>query len=161
MLKSGCATTAPAECSTCGIRIWLIGWLAVAAGLLAARRPAWALRGGAARAEQSSMPTTGQPLACRMHLMNQARKAQKPPKVPFWHDHFVFDGSLCSNCPTATTCSRSSAGPNIAIVTGHFTINENAKDSKTVELNRFVDMAHEGWWSGDLEVVRPPKKSSC
>ncbi len=48
-------------------------------------------------------------------------------------------------------------GPEYRVVTGHFTINENAKDSKTIELNRFVDMAHEGWWSGDLEIARPAK----
>ena len=30
-------------------------------------------------------------------------------------------------------------------------------DPKVVDLKRFVDMAPEGWWSGDLDVERPVK----
>ncbi len=98
-----------------------------------------------------------QPVACRVHLFNQARKAQKPPKVPFWHDHFALDGILLLKLPNGSYVFEIERGPEYRTCTGHFTINENAKDSKTVELNRFVDMSKEGWWSGDLEVVRPPK----
>ena len=43
---------------------------------------------------------TGEPLACRMHLTNQAGKVQKPPQVPFWHDHFAVDGSLTLKLPS-------------------------------------------------------------
>ncbi len=32
---------------------------------------------------------------------------------------------------------------------------EFSKDSQTIELERFADMAAEGWWSGDLDVARP------
>src|SRR5262249_1960900 len=42
---------------------------------------------------------TKQPLACRMHLTNAAGKALKAPKVPFWHDHFVFDGTIALKLP--------------------------------------------------------------
>ncbi len=41
--------------------------------------------------------------------------------------------------------------------TGHFTINNFADDSKRVELRRFIDMAADGWWSGDLDVRRPAR----
>jgi hypothetical protein len=134
----------------------LIGLATLAAALFTSVPTAWALRGG--QLELTVVDAvTGQPLACRMHLMNQARKAQKPPKVPFWHDHFVFDGTILLKLPNGSYVFEVERGPEYRIVTGHFTVNENAKDSKTVELNRFADMAHEGWWSGDLEVERSAK----
>ncbi len=134
----------------------LIGLAALAAVLLAPAPAAWALRGGQLELNVVDA-ATGAPVACRVHLMNQARKAQKPPKVPFWHDHFALDGTILLKLPNGSYVFEIERGPEYRVCTGHFTINENAKDSKTVELNRFVDMAHEGWWSGDLEVARPVK----
>ena len=101
---------------------------------------------------------TGQPLACRIHLTNQAGKVQKPPKVPFWHDHFIIDGSLTLKLPSGNFNFVVERGPEYLIVTGHFEIQDHAQDSKTVTLRRFVDMSREGWWSGDLEVERPKKE---
>ena len=40
---------------------------------------------------------------------------------------------------------------------GHFTIEHFADDSKQIELRRFIDMAADGWWSGDLDVRRPAR----
>ncbi|HEX4143295.1 MAG TPA: CehA/McbA family metallohydrolase [Pirellulales bacterium] len=100
---------------------------------------------------------TGQPVACRVHLTNQAGKVQKPPKVPFWHDHFVIDGNLTLKLPSGNFNFVVERGPEYLIVTGHFEIHDFAEDSKTIELRRFVDMSREGWWSGDLEVERPRK----
>ena len=134
----------------------LIGLTALAAGLFTAIPTAWALRGGQLELNVVDA-ATGQPVACRVHLMNQSRKAKKPPKVPFWHDHFALDGSILLKLPNGSYVFEIERGPEYRVVTGHFTINENAKDSKTIELNRFADMAHEGWWSGDLEVARPAK----
>src|SRR5688572_4921938 len=37
---------------------------------------------------------TKEPLAVRMHLKDQRGKAVKVPKVPYWHDHFTFDGKI-------------------------------------------------------------------
>ena len=35
-------------------------------------------------------------------------------------------------------------------------------DTKVVDLKRFVDMAADGWWSGDLDVERPAERPrSC
>jgi hypothetical protein len=101
---------------------------------------------------------TGEPLACRMHLTNQAGKVQKPPRVPFWHDHFVIDGSLMLKLPTGNFNFVVERGPEYLVVTGHFEIHDFAEDSKTITLRRFVDMSREGWWSGDLEVERPKKE---
>jgi hypothetical protein len=101
---------------------------------------------------------TGEPLACRIHLKNQKGKAQKPPKVPFWHDHFVVDGNLTLKLPKGNFNFVVERGPEYLVVTGHFEILDNAQDKKTIKLRRFVDMSKEGWWSGDLEVERPAKE---
>ena len=49
----------------------------------------------------------------------------------------------------------SSAGLEYLDQNGRFTFEAFADDSKQIELHRFVDMAAEGWWSGDLDVRRP------
>jgi hypothetical protein len=46
-------------------------------------------------------------------------------------------------------------GPEYLDQSGHFTIENFADDSKRIEMRRFIDMAAEGWWSGDLDVRRP------
>jgi hypothetical protein len=49
-------------------------------------------------------------------------------------------------------------GPEYRVRGGSFTIQRESKDVKTVDLPRFVNMAEEGWWSGDLHVHRPPEE---
>ena len=48
-------------------------------------------------------------------------------------------------------------GPEYVTRGGHFTIEHFADDSKEVDLRRFVDMAADGWYSGDLHARRPPR----
>ena len=47
-------------------------------------------------------------------------------------------------------------GPEYKFQNGHFTLERNANDTKTIEMQRFVDMKKEGWWSGDLHIHRLP-----
>jgi hypothetical protein len=100
---------------------------------------------------------TGKPLACRMHLTNAAKRPLKAPKVPFWHDHFVFSGSVTLKLPKGEYAFEVERGPEYLTRSGHFTMDDFSDDTKTVDLKRFVDMAGEGWWSGDLDVERPAK----
>lgn len=98
---------------------------------------------------------TGQPIACRMHLTGPKKRPYKPDKVPFWHDHFVVPGKLLLKLPLGNYTFVLERGPEYLDQTGHFTISHFADDSKTVEMRRFIDMAADGWWSGDLDVRRP------
>jgi hypothetical protein len=100
---------------------------------------------------------TGKSLACRMHLTNAAKRPLKAPKVPFWHDHFVFSGSVTLKLPKGEYAFEVERGPEYLARSGHFTMDDFSEDTKTVDLKRFVDMAAEGWWSGDLDVERPAK----
>ncbi len=100
---------------------------------------------------------TRQPLACRMHLTNASKKPLKAPKVPFWHDHFVFSGDITLKLPKGEYAFEIERGLEYLVRSGHFTMDDYSDDTKVVDLKRFVDMAAEGWWSGDLDVQRPSK----
>ena len=47
-------------------------------------------------------------------------------------------------------------GPEYYTRVGHFSVNRFGADHKTLAMKRIVDMASEGWWSGDLHVHRRP-----
>jgi hypothetical protein len=98
---------------------------------------------------------TGKPLAARMHLKNGKDKPVKPPKVPFWKDHFVFNGAIVLELPTGMYTFELETGPEYRVQSGYFQIDRGATDTKTVSMSRFVDMKKEGWWSGDLHIHRP------
>jgi hypothetical protein len=100
---------------------------------------------------------TGEPIACRMHLKNQAGRPVKAPRQPFFHDHFVFDGTIKLELPRGNYTFELECGPEYLQRSGHFGINDFADDQKHVDMKRFIDMSAEGWWSGDLHVHRPVK----
>jgi len=100
---------------------------------------------------------TGQPLAARLHLKDGRGRPVKPPHVPYWKDHFVFDGAITLELPPGRYTFELEHGPEYRAITGNFTLAKDSADTKTVELQRFVDMKKEGWWSGDLHIHRPPE----
>ncbi|NUQ61851.1 MAG: hypothetical protein HUU20_05150 [Pirellulales bacterium] len=100
---------------------------------------------------------SGKTLPCRMHLKTANGKPRKPEKLPFWHDHFVLPGNVMLSLPLGNYTFDIERGPEYVVRGGRFTINDFADDAKQIDLLRFVDMAHEGWWSGDLDVRRAPE----
>ncbi len=98
---------------------------------------------------------TGQPIACRMHLLGPKKRPFKPDRVPFWNDHFVIPGRILLKLPVGNYTFLVERGLEYVYVEGHFTIEHFADDSKKIELRRFANMAADGWWSGDLDVRRP------
>ena len=100
---------------------------------------------------------TGKPIPCRMHLKTARGRTRRVRGLPFWHDHFVLPGSVTLKLPRGTYTFEIERGPEYVIMSGHFTIQRNSDDTKTVKLKRIVDMKKEGWWSGELHVHRPVK----
>lgn len=100
---------------------------------------------------------TGQPIACRMHVVGPKKKPFKPEKVPYWHDHFVLPGKIVLKLPIGDYTFVIERGLEYLDRDGHFTINHFADDSTQVDLRRFIDMSVDGWWSGDLDVRRPAR----
>ncbi|HLA83360.1 MAG TPA: hypothetical protein VJL29_01085, partial [Thermoguttaceae bacterium] len=101
---------------------------------------------------------THKPLACRMHLYNARQRPQKVKGLPFWNDHFVFNGEATLRLPLGQYTFEIERGPEYPTTSGHFEIEAFADDAKEVTLKRFVDMSEHGWWSGDLDVRRPVKQ---
>ncbi len=100
---------------------------------------------------------SGQPLAVRMHLKDAKGKPVKPPKIPFWNDHFVFEGKIVLSLPTGNYTFEMEHGPEYRVMSGHFQIDNGASDNKEVVLSRFINMKEAGWWSGDLHIHRDLK----
>ena len=100
---------------------------------------------------------TGQPIACRMHLKSPNGKPRKVRGFPNWNDHFVFPGKVIFELPRGTYTLQIERGPEYQDHSGHFVIDNFADDAKTVTMKRFVNMADEGWFAGDLDVRRPLK----
>ncbi len=100
---------------------------------------------------------SGEPIACRMHLKNPKGQPQKAGAMPFWKDHFVFPGKVKLKLPKGTYSFELEHGPEYLDRKGYFTIDDFADDEQTIDLKRSVDMAAEGWWSGDLHIHRPEK----
>lgn len=99
---------------------------------------------------------TGKQLAVRMRLKDARGKPVRPPKSVYWHDHFTFDGSITLELPTGAYLFEMEHGPEYKIRYGNFEIENGAKDSKTVDLHRVVNMRKENWYAGDLHLCREP-----
>jgi hypothetical protein len=100
---------------------------------------------------------TNAPVAARMHLQTARGKAVKLPRTPFWKDHFPLDKTKTFRLRPGAYEFQIERGPEYRVVSGHFEIRDDAEDTKVVTLHRFVDMATQGWWSGDLHVHRRPR----
>ncbi|MBC8877002.1 MAG: CehA/McbA family metallohydrolase [Planctomycetes bacterium] len=100
---------------------------------------------------------TGMPVPVRMHLKDARGRPVKPPGLVYWHDHFAVPGTAVLELRAGTYTFEMERGPEYRIRTGRFTIKRGDADNKQVEMERFVDMKKEGWWSGDLHIHRRVK----
>jgi hypothetical protein len=128
----------------------------IALALFVLMRPVIALANGQLEVRVVDKDT-GQPIAVRMHLKNAQGKIIKPPGVPALGDHFVFSDKLTLKLANGGYEFLVERGDEYLEQRGHFEIQNFADDTKTIEMKRFVDMAKEGWFSGDLDVDRPER----
>jgi len=133
--------------------LWVFCWLAVSAAAASAPVPA-----NEGRLELTVVDKdTGQPIAARMHLKNAAGKPRLVKQTPFWDDHFLVPGKITLTLPLGNYTFELERGPEYKTVTGHFTLTRYADDAKEAPMERGMDMAAHGWWSGDLDVHRRPR----
>ncbi len=100
--------------------------------------------------------TTGAPIAARMHLRNSRGRPILPKGVVRWKDHFVFDGQVTLELAPGDYEFELERGPEYRIRSGHFQITAKSETARTLELERYVDMRKEGWWSGEFHIHRDP-----
>lgn len=99
---------------------------------------------------------TRQPLAARMHLKNSRGRPVRVrgKNLLVYGDHLIIDGQANLDLRRGQYTFMLDAGPEYKPRTGHFRIDDHADDEETIEMHRFVDLAEEGWWAGDLFAVR-------
>lgn len=94
----------------------------------------------------------GKPVPCRIHLKNPDGKPVKPPGFPAWFDHVVVSESATLQLPAGEYTYEVERGPEWSAARGVV----RSPGSLKAELRRLVDLAAEGWWSGDVHIHRPP-----
>ena len=97
---------------------------------------------------------SGAPIAARMHLKDSRGRPVLPKGTVRWKDHFVFDGTVRLELRPGHYTFELERGPEYRLRYGEFTVEEKADEAMTVQLERFVDMKREGWWSGELHIHR-------
>ena len=102
-----------------------------------------------------SAHNNGEPLPCRIHLKNPNGKAVRADKLPFFHDHFVCAGKVELGLAPGNYSYEIERGPEYLMRTGSVSVSTSATQKLDLKLERLVDLAAEGWWSGDLHVHRP------
>jgi hypothetical protein len=118
---------------------------------------------GLASTEAASAPVeltvldkaTGQPVPCRVHLKDAAGKAQRADPLPFWFDHFVCPGTVRLDLRPGKYTYEVDRGPEYGLRTGAFQVEGDVPIKVQLELERLIDLAAAGWWSGELHVHRP------
>jgi hypothetical protein len=95
------------------------------------------------------------PVACRVHLKDAAGKAIRAPDLPFWKDHFVCAGEVTLPLVPGSYSYEVERGPEYRVTAGTLIVKTGPAQTVTNHLQRFVDLAKEGWWSGELHVHRP------
>jgi hypothetical protein len=97
---------------------------------------------------------TGKPLAFRIHLVNQFQRPRKLPRAAFWEDHSTVMSPVKMDLPRGNYFFELECGPEYPYRTGHFTIDRNARDQKSVTMPRIADLGAMGWYAADLDLHR-------
>ncbi len=98
---------------------------------------------------------TGKSVPCRIHLKDTAGEPVLPRGFPSWHDHFVCDGMASLDLPAGEYSYEVDRGPEYYLETGKLRVVEASEQQLTIQLRRLVNLAEQGWWSGELHVHRP------
>jgi len=128
---------------------WLI-WLCCVAVIVQAQADS--------RLQFITVDESNQPVPCRIHLRDASDKPVKAPDLPFWHDHFVCTGKVSLVLAPGSYVYEIERGPEYRAISNSVTLGADASLSVTNQLRRIVNMAAEGWWSGEFHVHRKPEE---
>ncbi len=97
----------------------------------------------------------GHPVPCRIHLKNSGGKPQRAGDLPFWFDHFASPATAKLQLEPGKYTIEVERRPEYARIAEHFEVNATGDLHLEYSMQRLVDLAAEGWWSGELHVHRP------
>lgn len=96
-----------------------------------------------------------EPLPCRIHLKDAKGKSVRADALPFFRDHFVCPGEAQLDLAPGQYSYEVERGPEYFVRSGSVTVVTAVTQTLALKLERFADLAAEGWWAGDLHVHRP------
>jgi hypothetical protein len=100
---------------------------------------------------------TDRTIACRVHLANAEGKPQLLDQLPSFRDHFCCDGEATLILPAGRYTYVIERGPEYERCEGAFELAGSSHTRIEKKLTHKINMASEGWWSGELHVHRPAK----
>ncbi len=98
---------------------------------------------------------SGNSMPARVQLKDSSGKMHQPIQLPFWRDHFVCTGEVKLELAPGNYTMEVERGPEFLAHRSEFSVASGTPTNITVTLPRIVDLAAEGWWSGELHVHRP------
>jgi hypothetical protein len=98
---------------------------------------------------------SGKLLPCRIHVKDSAGRAQRAGDLPFWFDHFVSPGTARLELEPGKYMIEIERGPEYRRIATTFEVQATGDRKLEYHMERLVDLAAEGWWSGELHVHRP------
>lgn len=101
--------------------------------------------------------STNKTIAYRVHLANAEGRPQLFDNLPSYRDHFCCDGQEIITLPAGKYTYVIERGPEYKRCKGSFEIKGGSLTEIKEKLTRIINMASEGWWSGELHVHRPAK----
>ena len=96
----------------------------------------------------------GNPLPCRVHLLDSDNKLAKPEGLPYWNDHFLCNGRGMAIGPPGRYTWEIERGPEYERATGTIDVASGQTETVNVTLSRIANLREKGWYSGDLHVHR-------
>ena len=96
----------------------------------------------------------GRPMPCRVHLKDPAGKPVRPPKLPFFRDHFICPGTVTLTLKPGRYAFEIERGPEFRRISGSVAVEAGKAKTIKLQLKRLANLAKLGWHSGDLHVHR-------
>ncbi len=139
-----------------GLLIWFVS-LAFSGASLSIERTANAESNSGKLSLTILDASTDNTIACRVHLVNAKGQPQLFEHLPSFRDHFCCDGQVTLTLPAGRYTYVIERGPEYKRCKGSFEIKSGSLTELKEKLTRIINMASEGWWSGELHVHRPAK----
>lgn len=100
----------------------------------------------------------GNPLPCRIHLLDQQGTPQHTGSQIFWRDHIVTEGPAGFNLAPGRYTYSVEKGPEWETLAASVDLKAGERKVLTLKPARIADMNAQGWYSGDLHIHRPPEQ---
>jgi hypothetical protein len=90
----------------------------------------------------------------RVHMADAGGNAVLAPSLPAWRDHFNCDGGVRLDLPPGRYTYTVERGPEYRRASGSFTVSAGEVREQEVILQRLIDLAALGWYSGETHIHR-------